>query len=94
MAVYHGSPAALSWLISLSVSLGHLLITNQKASLTSHKRRRTGADSERRAATFRAKINKRRLVRVIVRMAGPRREQLRGEKQNDVEWLSIAVSTL
>lgn len=45
LAVYQPSPAALSWLISLSVSLGHLLITNQKASLTSHKRRRTGADS-------------------------------------------------
>lgn len=58
LAVYQPSPAALSWLISLSVSLGHLLITNQKASLTSHKRRRTGADSERWAATFGAKINK------------------------------------
>lgn len=58
LAVYQPSPAALSWLISRSVSLGHLLITKQKASLTSHKRRRTGADSERRAATFGAKINK------------------------------------
>lgn len=42
LAAYQPSPAALSWLISLSLSLGHLLITNQKASLTSHKRRRTG----------------------------------------------------
>ena len=51
------SPAALSWLISLSVSLGHILIRNQKASLPSRKQKRAGADSERQAATFGAKIN-------------------------------------
>lgn len=56
MAVYQASPADLSCLISLSVSLGHLLITNQKASLTLHMRSRIGADSGRRA--FGAKINK------------------------------------
>lgn len=65
------SPASLSWLISLSVSLGHLLITNQKASLTSHKRKRAGADGGRRAATFGAKINKDDPARVKARQRGP-----------------------
>lgn len=44
LAVYQASPADLSWLISLSLSLGNLLITNQKASLTLHMRSGTGAD--------------------------------------------------
>lgn len=48
LAVYQASPADLSWLISLSVSLGNLLITNQKASLTLHMRSGTGADRCRR----------------------------------------------
>lgn len=64
LAVYEASPADLSWLISLSVSLGNLLITNQKASLTLHMRSGTGADRCRRAggglggAAVGAKINK------------------------------------
>lgn len=50
---------SLSFLIRSAVSLGHLLITNQKCSLTSHKRKRKKANGEweRQTTTISAKIN-------------------------------------
>ena len=78
------SPAALSWLISLSVSLGHLLITNQKASLTSHKRRRTGADSGEDGPPRSEPRSTKKTGRGYSERAGPRSEM--------EEWKGVARS--
>ena len=77
------SPAALSWLISLSVSLGHLLITNQKASLTSHKRR-TGADSGEDGPPRSEPRSTKKAGRGYSERAGPRSEM--------EEWKGVARS--